>query len=125
MTSPPVRDRLYYDGQCPICAREMQQLRKLKDDDLTLVNIHGLSPEPGMPSTETLLKVLHLRRGGEWLTGVDASVAAWQHTRYGYLWQWMRWPVIRFFIDAIYDRWALRRFRRLYPLRCHQNDSCS
>ena len=36
------QETLYYDGACPLCAREMKHLAKLKRDSLTLVDIHGL-----------------------------------------------------------------------------------
>ena len=118
-------DKLYYDGKCSLCAREMRHLRKLKDEELALVDIHTLTLEPGMPSKNELLAVLHLRRGDRWLTGVEASVAAWQHTRYGALWQWMRWPLIGGLIDALYLRWARWRFDRLYHGSCHKDDVCT
>ena len=96
----------------------MNHLGRLKDPNLQLVDIHSLDTTPDLPSKETLLEVLHLRRGDRWLTGVDASVAAWQHTRYGLLWRWMRWPLIGGVIDAVYRRWAVWRYRRLYGESC-------
>ena len=41
-------DTLYYDGQCPLCVKEMDKLRVIKDEQLQLVDIHGLS-EPDSP----------------------------------------------------------------------------
>ena len=67
-----------------------------------------------MPSKSTLLLNLHLKRGDEWVTGADANVAAWQHTSVGFLWRWLRWPVIRRIVDPIYAFWAKRRFEGLY-----------
>ncbi len=104
-------DTLYYDGQCPLCVKEMDRLRRLKGPDLSLCDIHELDDRP---DRDTLLRVLHLERDGEFLTGVDANVAAWQHTRFGWLWRWMTWPLLRPFVERAYDRWARWRYDRLY-----------
>lgn len=113
-------DTLYYDGQCPLCAKEMAKLRALMDDRLILKDIHTLTseeptdPNAGIPDKDTLLRVLHLQRNGTFLTGIDANIAAWEHTTLGYLWRWMRWPIIRPWIEWGYSRWAQWRYNRLY-----------
>ena len=66
MTEP---DILYYDGDCALCQREMAHLARLKSDQLVLQNIHDLEPAADIPSRESLLKSLHLRRGGAWTVG--------------------------------------------------------
>jgi predicted DCC family thiol-disulfide oxidoreductase YuxK len=48
------------------------------------------------------------------VTGIEANVAAWQHTRYGVLWRWMTWPLIRPIVELAYNRWARWRYDRLY-----------
>lgn len=106
---------LYYDGQCPLCQREIAKLRRLGDDSLLLADIHSLPHAEGLPDRDTLLRELHFRTtDNRLLTGVDANVAAWQHTRYGLLVRWLRWPLIRPIADAVYRRWAAWRYRRLY-----------
>ena len=108
-------DELFYDGQCPLCVAEMDKLRTLADGGLDLVDIHTADEELDLPERETLLGTLHLRRKeGGFLVGMDANVAAWQHTRYGWLWRPLRWPLIRQFADACYRPWARWRYRRLY-----------
>jgi predicted DCC family thiol-disulfide oxidoreductase YuxK len=110
------KDTLYYDGACPLCTAEMKHLRNLADADLNLVDIHELQMDAGR--REELLRVLHFETvGGKNLTGLDATVAAWQHTRIGFLWRWLRWPVIRAVADKVYARWAVSRFSRLYGQR--------
>ena len=107
-------DTLYYDGQCPLCVKEMDKLRVIKDEQLQLVDIHGLS-EPDSPvEKDQLLRVLHLERDGHMVTGIEANVAAWQHTSYGVLWRWMTWPLIRPIVELAYNRWARWSYDRLY-----------
>ena len=108
------KDILYYDGACPLCAREMKHLAKLKRDGLDLVDIHQTDITHEMPSKEDLLLTLHLKRGDEWVIGADANVAAWQHTQFGMLWTWLRWPIIKQIVDPVYAFWAKRRYDGLY-----------
>ena len=106
---------LYYDGNCPLCTREMARLAEVKGDGLRLQDIHSITDFHALPDRDTLLRNLHLKTAeGKILTGVDANVAAWQGTRYSPLISWMRWPLIKPLVDAAYRFWALWRYRRLY-----------
>ena len=108
------KDILYFDGQCPLCSREMAKLAVLKDENLELRDIHALTNDETAADKDTLLRVLHLERNGQYLTGIDANIAAWEHTPYGALWRWMRWPLIRVLAGWFYTRWALGRYNKLY-----------
>ena len=72
-------DVLYYDGSCPLCQREMSHLARLKSDWLELRDIHDLPSSDDLPDKAALLQSLHLRRDGNWVTGLDANIAAWQY----------------------------------------------
>ncbi len=64
---------------------------------------------PEIPQKK-LLSILHLKTiDGQWLLGLDAMVAAWRHTPFGWLLLPLRWPVIKPLSDAIYRRWARAR----------------
>ena len=107
------KETLYYDGTCPLCRREISHLEKIADKNICFEDVHGSDMEPA--EAEARLKFLHLETdSGEVLKGLDANVAAWQHTRYGILWRWMRLPLIRPLIEVVYDRWARWRYDRLY-----------
>ena len=105
---------LYYDGQCPLCSFEMRHLNRLKTEDLVLQDIHA-QLNLADASREQYLKVLHLKRSdGSTLTGLDASVYAWQHTPLGPMMAWLRWPIVKTVADTVYGVWARRRFDRRY-----------
>lgn len=109
------KDVLYYDGKCPLCRAEIAKLEKRAGPELELVNIHDLPEDADLPPRQEMLESLHMRRrDSEMLTGLDANVAAWQHTRIGFLWRWLRWPLFRPVTDRVYDYWAKVRFQRLY-----------
>lgn len=108
-------DTLYYDGHCPLCTAEMARLKKLAGPELALFDIHELPDDTNLPPRNIMLESLHLQtRDSELLTGLDANVAAWQHTRFGFLWRWLRWPLIKPIADLAYNRWAVARYQRLY-----------
>lgn len=109
---------LYYDGQCPLCSLEMKHLKEKKSCDLNLVDIHTAALPEGK-SKQALLTTLHCKVGDQWLTGLDATVAAWSETKFGWLFAWLRWPVIKPCADWVYARWAASRYRKLYASTQH------
>lgn len=123
---PASHATLFYDGRCPLCLKEMQRLEEIKDTRLRLQDIHALPANADLPDRDTLLRTLHLQLpDGSLLTGLDANVAAWQYTRYGAWWRWLRWPLIGPLASMVYTAWARWRYRRLYPSPCsNDKDSC-
>ena len=106
---------LYYDGACPLCTAEMDRLGELAGDGLQLADIHELPESEALPERETLLEVLHYRTAeGEWVTGLEANVAAWQHTRWGWAWRLLLLPGVRQVAGWCYGLWARWRYERLY-----------
>ncbi len=95
--------------------REVRLLERLADGQLRMTNLHEAPAAPDEPGRLAMLKNLHLRTGDdEWLTGVDATVRAWSHTRWGFLFKALRLPFIGTLADATYQYWARKRFQHLY-----------
>lgn len=118
-----MQNTLFYDGQCPICMKEMRLLNRYKNARLILQDIHHSgTPAIAKPyCNEQLLAVLHLKTArGSWLKGLDATVAAWGHTRFGFLLKPLRWPLIGSIADYFYYRWAERRVCNIQT-----NSTCS
>ena len=106
---------LYFDGRCDLCTREMAKLESLKGEQLSLVDIHSLSADATLPDKDQLLRTLHLRtENGEFVSGIEANVAAWQYTQRGKWFRWMLWPPVRVVSMRVYEHWAQWRYRRLY-----------
>jgi predicted DCC family thiol-disulfide oxidoreductase YuxK len=104
---------LYYDGLCPLCAKEMRVLRRWKSDALQLVDIH--TTDLSEDEKAKRLQVLHLEISpGNYLLGVEASVAAWSFTSFGWVLAPLQWRVLAPFVNGIYARWAKRRYEKLY-----------
>lgn len=102
--------RLFYDGACPMCSKEINFLRRNADADITFIDISSINKEAGIPSYDELMRILHYQDcQGNWHLGLDATLGAWRHTPYSGFIVWMRWPIIRNIADAVYNVWAEKR----------------
>jgi predicted DCC family thiol-disulfide oxidoreductase YuxK len=97
-------ETLFYDGQCQICSVEIAKLKRLADADIQFQDINSLNQSP--EERERLFSQLHLRKAdGRWLTGLDANIAAWQHTRWRHCVGVLRFPVINTVARLGYGLW--------------------
>lgn len=114
-TLPTANDTLYYDGQCPLCSKEILWLQRIQNGKLYFKDIH-ISKNDTLPSSKkAMLKTLHLiTENNEWLLGLDATARAWSHTPYGFIVKPLRWPLIRILADKIYRQWASSRYKKKY-----------
>ncbi len=116
-------DILYYDGSCPLCDKEIAWLKKYQRGQLAFKNIHTLEDKDLKTNInkQSMLKKLHLRQAtGKWVFGLDATVASWSHTPFGFILSPLRWPIIRGLADSAYNHWASKRYRKRYLCNaCH------
>jgi predicted DCC family thiol-disulfide oxidoreductase YuxK len=104
VTSSKTKDTLFYDGECPICNAEISKLEAQIDGDLVCVDIHSAVSTP--IDKQELFSQLHLLRAdGKLLVGLEANVAAWQHTKWRAVANILLWPVIRWFAELGYKAW--------------------
>ncbi|MCQ4347634.1 DUF393 domain-containing protein [Pseudomonas stutzeri] len=105
---------LYYDGACPLCAREIRLLRRRADAArLQLVDIAAGDFDPtslGLSLTQLQAR-LHARfADGRWVDGLDATFWSWRAAGLGHWAAPLRWPPLRPLLEAGY-----RLFCRLRP----------
>jgi len=111
-----MKDTLFFDGHCGMCSKEISHLQRLMDNELDLVDIHTDSrrQQADQFSDAELLSVLHFRsKDGQWLLGLDATVSAWQHTPFWWVFKPLRWPLIKVLADWAYYKWANNRACKL------------
>lgn len=106
---------VFYDGNCPLCVREMRHLKRLdaqqniKLEDIQAEGFRERFPEvdPGRANA-----MLHgLDSNGQWLYGLDVTYAAWRAVGRGWMIAPLRWPIIRWFADKAYLFFARHRTR--------------
>ena len=104
---------LFYDGSCPICMKEINWLmKKDKQQRLDLVDVSRddfCENYPDM-NPEALDRLIHAKLGnGRIVTGVDATLAAWEAVGLGYWIAPLRWPFLRQLSDFGYRMFAANR----------------
>jgi len=118
---------LFYDSECPLCAREMQHLKK-KDHwhRIHLVAIQSDEME-AYPEIDPAAahQVLHGQLASRRvITGLDVTHKAWSLVGYGYVTKILRVPLVRPVADGVYRLFARNRHRIAAVLtgqsRCQQ-----
>jgi predicted DCC family thiol-disulfide oxidoreductase YuxK len=116
---------VFYDGNCPLCRREIDHYRRLRSaDKLIWVDInkdqqmlaaHGLEHDVAMARFHVL------DASGKWQTGAWGFIELWSHLpAYRWLASLLRMLRCEKALDWIYTRFARRRLQH----RCNQG-GCS
>ncbi len=111
------RPIMFYDGGCPMCAREVNHYRKL--DRRARVRWYDIHAEPQLPerygiAAQAAQAELHVRdSAGQIQTGVPGFIVIWRELPY---WHWLApiasLPGIFHLLQALYRpfaRWRLKR----------------
>ncbi|AOE78974.1 MULTISPECIES: thiol-disulfide oxidoreductase DCC family protein [Pseudomonas] len=105
---------LYFDGECPLCAREIRILqRHASDNRLLFVDISsaGFDAKALGFTVEQMQSSLHARfADGRWLTGLDATLWSWRAAGLGFWATPLTWRALRPLFELGY-----RLFCRLRP----------
>lgn len=111
---------VFYDGRCPLCVREMRQLKRRDGANaIQLIDLHSeqFSPYAGRIDAVAADQILHgLTADGQLLLGLDVTHKAWSLVGRGWLTAPLRWPLIRWFADHGYRFFARHRSRIAYVL---------
>lgn len=110
---------VFYDGTCPLCAKEMAALlRADSKGKITTVDIYSeaFSQFPQIDPAEAN-RILHaLDNNGNLLLGLDVTYRAWQLVGKGWLYAPLRWRLIKPLADRCYLYFANNRYRISYWL---------
>lgn len=108
---------VFYDGDCPLCVREIAALRTLDRRNrvrFTDISDPRFDPErEGLPSWQTLMDRIHGRRlaSGEVIEGVEVFRALYEAVGLGPLVRWTRVGPVDRLLGAAYAAFASRRLR--------------
>lgn len=122
---------LWFDGECPICRREVDWLRaRDKHGRLRAIDIAAPSFDARVFGLDraALEARLHGRHAdGRIVTGMAAMRGAWQAIGRGWLIAPTGWPILRWFFDRAYDVFARHRIRigRWFGRKDCTTDRCS
>jgi predicted DCC family thiol-disulfide oxidoreductase YuxK len=118
--------QVFYDGDCPLCRREIEMIRKLDRKQIIwfadIANKDFNSSDWGK-NIGQLMAEIHVRRpSGEWLIGVEAFRAIYRAIGFQRLVLLSRLPLIRFVLNWGYHYFAKNRLR--FTGRCPET-GCS
>lgn len=106
---------VFFDGDCPMCRREIEMLRWLdKRDRVTFTDISeaGFDATPLGTSWEALMAEIHGRTGdGRWVKGVEVFRQLYSAVGFSWLVPVTRIPGISHLLDAGYVVFAKNRLR--------------
>ncbi len=104
---------MYFDGDCPICALEIRNLRRLDSGQrLAFVDVTATDFDAGDCglTREALLARMHARRAdGRMESGMQVFRSAYEEVGLGWLVRWTGWPGVRRVFDWLYLRFANNR----------------
>ena len=104
---------VFYDSYCPLCSAEIDQLKAYdKDARLLLEDINALDFMQRYPYIDKIQanKRLHGQlSNGQVIYGLDVTCLAWKLVDKHHWLSMLRWPVIRWFADLVYNLFARYR----------------
>lgn len=120
---------ILYDGECPLCRREVEMLARLDAGRGRLACVDIASPafDPGRygRSLETLMARIHgVRPDGTVIEGVEVFRRAYAAVGRGAWLAWTGLPVVRPLVDAAYRAFARNRLRLTGRTHACDADTC-
>lgn len=104
--------QLLYDGQCPLCLREVRFL-EAQDRGRGLIQfVDVMNPQynpadhGGITFEAAMGRIHALKSDGTIFQGVEVFRQVYAVLGIGWIYAATRWPGIRSVVDALYDRWA-------------------
>ena len=107
---------VFYDGDCPLCAREMRVFTRLDAERGRIRFVDIASPDFDAASLgidwETFMQRIHARLpNGSWITGVEVFRRLYAALGFSPLVWASRLPGLSHFLDFAYEKFARNRFR--------------
>ncbi|CCI16679.1 conserved hypothetical protein [Microcystis aeruginosa PCC 9807] len=142
--SPSWKIKLLYDGECPLCLREVNFLQK-RDAGRGLVAFVDIADENynpeengGISFAAAMGRIHAVLADGTILQNVEVFRQVYDILGIGWIYAATKWPVIGFLVDIIYEIWASWRLtltgrpnlttilaERQKRLECNASNRCS
>lgn len=111
----PYQVEVFYDGDCPLCRREIDLLRRWDRHQrvrFTDIADDGFEPAEYGKTMDELMAEIHGRTPrGEWIIGVEVFRQLYSAVGFGRLVPLTRLPVVRQALDLSYRFFAKQRLR--------------
>ncbi|WP_136483665.1 DUF393 domain-containing protein [Vibrio sp. H11] len=104
---------IFFDGQCPLCVREMRALKRYDDHNLiALIDINSdqMADYPDIDPAEAQRIILAYNNRNQLIRGLDVLHQAWRLVGKGWIYAPTRWPLIKTLADQCYLLFAKHRY---------------
>jgi predicted DCC family thiol-disulfide oxidoreductase YuxK len=126
MANTPYPIEMFFDGECPLCLREVNWLRRLDKHgrirfvDITATDFDAASL--GLTQDELMAKMHGRLADGTIVTGVEVFRYLYTAVGYGWLVAPTRLPIVKQGLDVAYKVFARNRLR--FTGRCDAKSGC-
>ena len=102
--------KLFYDGSCRLCQREINWLAAKLTPHLELVDIsaEGFNGFAGV-TKQAMMQQIHLWQDDHFIIGIDATLHYWQIAGYSKLVSLIKLPPCYWIAKKTYAYWAAKR----------------
>jgi hypothetical protein len=84
----------------------MEKLQRLSNEQLMFQDINVIEDFSHLPGKHALMNKLHVKTSDDhWLVGLEANVAAWQFTSFGWLCKFLLLKPIKPLANKAYQLW--------------------
>lgn len=129
-TQPSLDFVLLYDGNCPICQKEVAWLRwKNKQGRLGFHDINAAdfnASAYGKTHDQLMAEIHGIYPDGSVIKGLEVFCAAYRAVGLGWLMAPLRWPVVKPLFESLYRLFARHRLRlgRLFGKQTCEKGHC-
>lgn len=117
---------VFYDGECPLCLREIKMLRWMDRKQriiFTDITKEGFQPETFGKDMDGLMAEIHGRLPDDtWITGVEVFRRLYSAVGFSLLASLTRLPLLSSLLDLGYRLFAKNRLK--LTGRCHSQSKC-
>lgn len=113
------KHQVFFDGNCPLCKKEITLWQKLSHDQFEFINVHSLELDDLQKAR--YLRLLHIKcADGAELKGIYANFKLWRSHPIGWPSYLLSIPGIFKLTESAYNWWAQRRYHKKYECNvCH------
>lgn len=112
--------KIFYDSFCPLCLIEMRKLKSFDAaSEIEFVDIQSSMFTHNYPQHDwkAFNDRIHAQLpDGTIISGLDATYEVWKIVGKGWVYAPLRWPIVRWFADKMYNVFARRRYQISYIL---------
>ena len=123
------RFEVFYDGDCPLCVREIRMLRRMDRKRGRILFTDIAAPgfdamgHAGVSQDDLMAEIYGRTESGELVSGMEVFRQLYSAVGLGFLFAPTGWPGLRIFFDAAYRLFAKNRLR--LTGRCKEEGVCN